>query len=195
MGRLASWLAILALIGVLSASVSLWRHNTQIIELGNRITELGNRISQLEKELESRKEQIKLNVYFTRDAQEVVPAKRTLQGEDQVELLKAAFSALLAGPTEEEKQQGLSSQLPADAKLLDVKVEDGIAYLDFSRELEQVGGSARVLGILKQIGFTATEVPGIEGAWLLIEGKKVEVFSGEGAIISEPLSRAGGAEF
>ena len=96
MGRLASWLAILALIGVLSASVSLWRHNTQIIELGNRITELGNRISQLEKELESQKGANKAERLFHQGCPGSCSLQNGPQGEDQVELLKAAFSALLA---------------------------------------------------------------------------------------------------
>jgi spore germination protein GerM len=194
MRKLAGPLAIIALVGVVALYAMFRIQNAKVADDFKHLKE---RVGLLEsKDTQKQVTTRTLNIYFTKNADQVVATKRTLPGDkDREELLEAAFGALLAGPTAEEQNRGLSNQIPAHAKLLDVEVKDDLAYLDFSRELEEVGGSARVRGILKQIGFTATAVPGIRGAWLLIEGKRVQVFSGEGLIIDQPLSRAGGPGF
>mgnify|MGYP000898978258 CR=1 FL=1 len=193
MRKLASILGIIALVGVVVLSGFFRSQNAKN---QNEIKHLKERIALLEQQTTKQTTQQTLNIYFTQNADQVVAAQRTLPvAEDREDMLKAAFAALLAGPTKEEQAKGLSNQIPANARLLSVDVEDDIAQLNFSRELEEVGGSARVRGILRQIGYTATGVPGIRGAWLLIEGKRVQVFSGEGLIIDQPLSRSEGPKF
>lgn len=194
MRKIASWLAIIALLGVV-ALYGIFR--IQNVKTQDELKHLKERVGMLERKQSQRQTATRtLNIYFTKNADQVVATQRTLPGgDDREELLEAAFGALLVGPTKEEQNRGLSNQIPPQVRLLDVEVKDDIAYLDFSRELEEVGGSARVMGILKQIGYTATSIPGIRGAWLLIEGKRVQVFSGEGVIIEQPLSRAGGPGF
>lgn len=194
MRKIASWLAIIALLGVV-ALYGIFR--IQNAKTQDELKHLKERVGMLERKQSQRQTATRtLNIYFTKNADQVVATQRTLPGgDDREELLEAAFGALLVGPTKEEQNRGLSNQIPPQVRLLDVEVKDDIAYLDFSRELEEVGGSARVMGILKQIGYTATSIPGIRGAWLLIEGKRVQVFSGEGVIIEQPLSRAGGPGF
>ena len=194
MRKIASWLAIIALLGVV-ALYGIFR--IQNVKTQDELKHLKERVGMLESKQSQRQTATRtLNIYFTKNADQVVATQRTLPGgDDREELLEAAFGALLVGPTKEEQNRGLSNQIPPQVRLLDVEVKDDIAYLDFSRELEEVGGSARVMGILKQIGYTATSIPGIRGAWLLIEGKRVQVFSGEGVIIEQPLSREGGPGF
>ncbi len=191
-----NWLALI--ISAVAVILALNFHR-QDAKLQAKFNQLAGRVNRLERQIQERKVQEEprtqtLSVYFTSDTK-VEAVKRTVEGEDSQALLEGAFAALLSGPTAQEQERGLSSQLPKEAKLLGVEIEDGIAAVNFSRQLEQVGGTARVLGILKQIGYTATAVPGVRGAWLYIEGKKVQNFSGEGVIIQEPLSRSGGAAF
>jgi len=95
---------------------------------------------------------------------------------------------LLAGPKPEE---GASSELPRGVKILGIKVRGQTAMIDFNHKLEDCGGgSARLQGMIAQIVYTATDVPGVEKAWILIEGKKEVVLGGEGLVLDRPLGRS-----
>jgi spore germination protein GerM len=66
-----------------------------------------------------------------------------------------ALAELLKGPTEAEKQQGVSTSLPEGTKLRSFAVENGKAKADFSNELKNYGGgSARLQAIINQINST-----------------------------------------
>jgi spore germination protein GerM len=104
--------------------------------------------------------------------------------------LKQALLELLAGPTAREMEAGFTTQLPPAVKLLGLKIKERVAIIDLSRELEEYGGgSARVEGIVAQLVYTATEIPGIDQAWLWIEGQREVVLGGEGLVLDRPLSR------
>ena len=66
-------------------------------------------------------------VYFLRDGK-VSPVRRTVAATPAV--ARAAMTALLQGPTEEESTDGLSSAIPVGTRLLDLAVADGIATVD-----------------------------------------------------------------
>lgn len=104
--------------------------------------------------------------------------------------LKQALEETLAGPTAREMEAGFTTQIPPAVKLRGVRVKGGVAIIDLSRELEDYGGgSARVEGLVAQLVYTATELPGIDRAWLWIEGQRDVVLGGEGLVLDHPLSR------
>lgn len=104
--------------------------------------------------------------------------------------LETAIIELLKGPRREEKTAGLSTQLPAGIKTRLIKVERDVAIIDFSGRLEAYGGgSSRVEGLVAQIVYTATAIPGISKAWIWLAGEKEVVLGGEGLVLDEPLGR------
>jgi spore germination protein GerM len=104
--------------------------------------------------------------------------------------LSKAVAELLSGPSETEKAQGISTQIPAGTKALNILIKDEIAIVNFNRKLENYGGgSARLEGMIAQIVYTATEVPGIKKVWIWMEGEKELVLGGEGLVLDKPLSR------
>lgn len=104
--------------------------------------------------------------------------------------LEVAISELLKGPSDEEKLVGLSSQLPAGIKVRMIKTERDVAIIDFNGRLEAYGGgSTRVEGLVAQIVYTATAVPGISKTWIWLAGEKEVVLGGEGLVLDKPLSR------
>ncbi|MFA4843707.1 MAG: GerMN domain-containing protein [Candidatus Margulisiibacteriota bacterium] len=104
--------------------------------------------------------------------------------------LKQAIEALLAGPTPQEAAEGITTQLPAGVKIRSIKAERDIAIIDFSGRLEAYGGgSNRVEGLVAQIVYTATAVPGISKAWIWLAGEKEVVLGGEGLVLDKPLGR------
>jgi spore germination protein GerM len=104
--------------------------------------------------------------------------------------LRQAAEALLAGPSERERGEGLTTMIPAGVKAIRSKTDGPVAIIDLSRQLEEYGGgSTRVEGIVAQLVYTATELPGIDRAWLWVEGQRSVVLGGEGLVLDRPLSR------
>jgi germination protein M len=127
-----------------------------------------------------------LGVYFLR-GESVVPVHRQVPQTEAVGT--AAVEALLAGPTDEERDLGLTSTVPDGTRLLGLTVADGTATVDLSREFESGGGSLSMTARLAQITFTLTQFPTVERVWLAVQGEPVYVLGGEGIPIDEPLMR------
>ena len=133
-----------------------------------------------------------VSVFFTRTedtAFTVAAARRTVQGGDTSARLRAALEALLAGPTDAERGEGLGTAIPVGTRLRAVRVEDGVVWADFSREIDSGGGSASMLGRFWQIVYTATQFPDAPRARILIEGVARNTLGGEGVIIERPVPR------
>ncbi len=149
------------------------------------------------------------------------PVTRDIPMTSKVEM--AAFYALqllIEGPTDDERNQGYHSCIPAGGQIAryeetysavikdyhrrggkidawgkrflsadgeftewgdrvevkSVKIKDGIAYVDFSKELYSYGGgSCAVTAIITAIKNTAKQFPGVEEAEILIEGREAEL--------------------
>lgn len=99
-----------------------------------------------------------------------------------------ALALLLAGP----QTEGLVSTIPAGTSVRQLHVVDGIARVDFSRELQEghPGGSAGELLTVYAIVATLTEFPHIDRVAITVEGETMESLAGHMAL-DEPLSRNG----
>ena len=81
----------------------------------------------------------------------------------------AAMQELLKGPTAAEKAEGLTTAINAGTVLNYVKIENGIATVDFNDQFDfQIGGSARVRAIYQQIFKTLTQFSTIKSIQLTI---------------------------
>ena len=133
-----------------------------------------------------------VSVFFTRaegTAFTVAAVRRTVVGTDTAARVGGALFALLAGPTDAERGQGLSTAIPAGTRLRSVRIADGVVWADFSREIDTGGGSASMLGRFWQIVYTATQFPDAPRVRILIEGKAEDTLGGEGVIIEQPVAR------
>ncbi|NLW07759.1 MAG: hypothetical protein GX039_07275 [Clostridia bacterium] len=107
-------------------------------------------------------------------------------GSDENDLPRAAVEALLAGPPPD---CGLVRTVWPDTRLLDFKLEDGLATVDLSKEAVGYGGGTTAEGALvNSLLYTLTGFDEINQVQLLIEGQKREYLP-EGTEIDEPLSR------
>lgn len=133
---------------------------------------------------------VEVVLYFSDDqAMSLVPEKRNIsigQGASDEVLATSIIKELIAGP----KNKELYATIPAEAKILSVKIKDGVASADFSKELQSKhwGGSAGEGMTLNSIANTLTELDSIDKVQLLIEGKKVESLAGH-ADTTVPLER------
>ncbi|OIQ59106.1 spore germination protein GerM [Moorella thermoacetica] len=129
-----------------------------------------------------------VQVFFNdADARFFVPVTVALPpGSGADNLPRAAVLALLAGPPAD---SGLIRTIWPGTRLLDFKVEGGLATVNFSRQVTGYGGgSAAETALLKSLLFTLTQFPDIDRVQILIEGKKKEYLP-EGTAIDKPLAR------
>lgn len=103
---------------------------------------------------------------------------------------RAAVEQLLSGATSAETGYGLSSQVPPGTKLLGLTVNNGVARVDLSGEFASGGGSLSVTLRLAQLVYTLTQFPSVQRVELMMDGQPIDVFTGEGIIVSLADTRA-----
>lgn len=132
------------------------------------------------------KETVNLTLYFSNPSAEcVVPTQRLveiMQGEKVEEVI---FKELQKGP----EGMGEGSIIPEGTRLLSLKVDNGICYLDLSKEFVEnnPGGTAFESVLINSIVNSLTELPHIEKVQFLIEGAKREVYTH--LVFNEPFER------
>ena len=116
--------------------------------------------------------------------------KRSVKKSDSP--LTNAINLLLQGPdTTLSAEKNCMTLIPRGAKLLNARVSDGIAYLNFNEAFEiNTDGAEGYNHQLEQIVFTATSFSTVNSVQFLIEGKKLEYLGSEGVWIGSPLSRS-----
>jgi hypothetical protein len=104
----------------------------------------------------------------------------------------AAMRALLEGPNDAElgARPAMYTVVPDGTRFLGLRIDGGIATVNLSREFEEGGGSASVLGRLAQVVYTLTQFPTVDGVRFELDGEPVTVFSGEGIVLDEPVDRS-----
>lgn len=115
--------------------------------------------------------------------------RRSLQGKvDIVMLLKS----LLKGPSAQEKDLGFISALPENLQLNDIKysMNQKELILDFNDTLEEGGGRNILQNRLRQIVYTMTQSPGVQGVRIWIDGQPKRFLSGDGIVLSELMQRS-----
>lgn len=121
------------------------------------------------------KETVKL--YFSDDeAMYLKPEIRqiTVQGEMLAEVV---IKELIAGP----QQENLYQTIPAETKLISFKVADGVAYVNFSKDIQvkHPGGSTGEYMTVYSIVNTLVDLnTGIQKVQILVEGEKQETLVG-----------------
>lgn len=101
--------------------------------------------------------------------------------------LEAAIKALLKGPDYKEKKQGFYSEIPKGVKLLSIQETDNKVIINLNEAFEQGGGTDSLYKRLYQLIKTTSKNTKKE-VFLDIEGKRADVFGGEGIMLTQPLT-------
>lgn len=133
----------------------------------------------------------KVILYFgDAEAMYLVPEIREIQIEESsnntVQVAEAIVKELIAGPAD----KNLTPSMPAEARLLSLKIEDQTAYVDFSEELrsKHPGGSSGESITVNSLVDSLTELKEIQKVQILINGHKVDTLVGH-ADLTQPLTR------
>lgn len=115
----------------------------------------------------------------------LLPEKITMPANDKT-IEENAVIALVSTKPQDARMDDV---VPIGTKVLNFKVENGIAYVDFSKEIARRGqGSYAEMMMTYAIVNTLTEFPQITKVQILVEGEKVITFSGH-MDLEEPLKR------
>lgn len=92
---------------------------------------------------------------------------------------QAAINALLAGPAIE---SGLINPFPEGTQCLDIRVKDGIAYVNLSEDvLKLQGNKGAESSVKKAVSLTLGQFPEISKVQLFVNGSTIETTDGIGA--------------
>ncbi|MFS8884859.1 GerMN domain-containing protein [Synechococcus sp. H70.2] len=115
-----------------------------------------------------------------------VQQKRSVRAFDAQEAIRSILEELIAGP----KDPRLTTAIPPQTRVLDVRVEGNDIFLNFSSEFTQGGGSTAMMSRVAQVLYTVTSQNPEARVWISVEGHALEVLGGEGLILDQPLTRA-----
>jgi hypothetical protein len=139
----------------------------------------------------SAKEKMHIGVYYVKQTQEgayLVREEHVIPQTD--EALKAAVEELIMVKP---KTEYASNVIPGDTKVLDVKVKNATATVNFSKEVlnANVGSVGEVLGI-QSIVNTLTEFPDVEAVSFQVEGSaegRAKDWWGHVGLYDQPFKR------
>ena len=80
----------------------------------------------------------------------------------------------------------VSRTIPKEVQI-NVTGEEELAYVDLPEELDKLGGTTQVGGLIDSIVLTISQFP-VHGIQFLLEGEKASVFTGEGFMIDKVFS-------
>ncbi|HZD59165.1 MAG TPA: GerMN domain-containing protein [Anaerolineae bacterium] len=136
-----------------------------------------------------------ITLYFIEEREDtmfLVPEKRSIPQTKAI--ARAALEELIKGS----KQPGRFSVIPPETKIRSVKIANGLATVDFSKEVlnANVGAPGEELGIA-QIVNTLTEFPTINRVMFLVEGRdrgtidgrEIQDWWGHVGLSDQPFSR------
>jgi predicted small lipoprotein YifL len=132
-------------------------------------------------------DQMFVEIFFVKEG---LSAQSVIRAVDMPDVAGNAIRSLIEGPTPAEQDTELSTAVPADTLLLGLTIEDGLATVDLSREFEVGGGSFNILSRLAQIVYTLTQFDTVDEVIFHLDGEPVEVFSGEGVVLEDPVDRS-----
>lgn len=131
-------------------------------------------------------------VYFVqRDALVELPRDLEVEAGSDAAVLKA----LLEGPREAERARGISTEIPAEVRLLGVRVANGVARVDLSGEFQAPASPERIALRVAQVVWTMTALSDVSSVSFSIDGELVAVTTDDGAAVERRVSREDYAEF
>lgn len=137
---------------------------------------------------ETNKEQVK--VYFSKVLGSNIVTepviRRLIVGQSPI---KQAITALLEGPTQEETDKNLYSEIPEGTRIIKIVETPEEVRIDLNEQFTSGGGSSSMVGRLKEVVDTALENEPIRKVYLDIDGQELEVLGGEGLEVIQPLTK------
>jgi spore germination protein GerM len=129
------------------------------------------------------------NVYLVAPQAPGEPSRLRAVGREVAQAPTNLVNALLAGPTPEDQSNRLRTAIPPGTLLRTAsRTSNGIMVVDVSQQILQATGDA-LIDAVAQLVFTATELEGVSGVRLLVDGEQREWPRGDGSQTADALTR------
>lgn len=128
-----------------------------------------------------------VKIYVTDEKGNLRSVNRRCDKSAEKSCFAFAIRELISAPTNWERDKGLSSEIPANTRILSIREGSSNILIDLSPAFESGGGAESIYIRIKQLIKTAqanTKLP----VFLYINGKQANVISGEGIMIKQPLT-------
>ncbi|GAB3436983.1 hypothetical protein GCM10027517_07890 [Phycicoccus ginsengisoli] len=127
------------------------------------------------------------SVYLVR-GQVLVPVRaRSRQPTDPAAAVAEVLGQLTEGPSEQERQAGLSTALGPGTAIRLTALEGGVAKVDVAAG-DQVPAASRVPLAVAQVVLSVTSVPGVDSVLVTRDGEAVELPLPGGALTASPVT-------
>ncbi len=123
-------------------------------------------------------------VYLARSNSLVPTIRSQTRPPTQAEVLHS----LVRGATEAESEAGLRTDIPAGSKVSRVDAHGAVATVELGGSFDRVRGQARIVAFA-QIVFTATESLPVSRVRFELDGRPIDVPTGDGTLTGEPVGR------
>ncbi|MGH2554861.1 MAG: GerMN domain-containing protein [Actinomycetota bacterium] len=101
---------------------------------------------------------------------------------------EATMRALLEGPTTDELARGITSEIPPQTSLLEVRVLNLVADVDLSTEFQGPASHDAILLRVAQVVWTLVRLPAITAVRFVIDGEPVSVVIDDGTAVDRPVT-------
>jgi spore germination protein GerM len=102
--------------------------------------------------------------------------------------VEATMRALLEGPTPDELAGGITSEIPPQTSLLEVRVFDLVADVDLSAEFQSPASTDAILLRVAQVVWTLVRLPAVTAVRFVIDGEPVSVVTDDGTAVDRPVT-------
>ena len=134
-----------------------------------------------------------VNVYFigkNEHNEEVYKAvKREYNKDVDGSKIRFAVNALVRGPKPDENQRGVYTEVPMDAKVINITEQSDKIIVNLNSAFVTGGGTESLYKRLYQLIKTAKLNSNLP-VYLYIDGQRADVVGGEGIMLSQPLSNS-----
>ena len=126
-------------------------------------------------------------IYWVNAADQLAAIEAGTTTSDAADTVAALLTRLAQGPSDLERESGLSTALGPDVSLTVNRIEGGRADIDIT--IGPPGPSARRLPLaVGQIVLSLTSISGIDSVWLMSDGTPIEAPLPDGALTARPLT-------
>ncbi|MDP8957543.1 MAG: GerMN domain-containing protein [Actinomycetota bacterium] len=130
-------------------------------------------------------EKEKFHVFFVRERR--LAAVRRMSSSDGSGV-RATMRALLEGPTLNEREERMRSEIPSRTSLLGVRVVNFVAEVDLSAEFQTPAPPDAVLLRVAQVVWTLVRLPNVTAVRFLIDGEPISVVTDDRTVVDRPVT-------
>lgn len=131
--------------------------------------------------------QVLLLYFADQEGKKLVCQQRGIEVKQSQSVEYQIVEQLISGP-DKSSESNLAATVPSDTKIRDIKTEEGICYVNLSREFLKKQGNISETLIIYSIVNSLTELDTVNKVQFLIEGEKINEYSGD-IDFSKPFDR------